>query len=435
MAGKYFRRLDLDPDAGTAHRAPVFVDVVADAPSQLEVTPEQLAAHLALVTQATRLFASRHFAHYDFLLAISDRIGGIGREHHQSTEIAVRSGYFVDWGQAAFARDVLPHEFTHSWNGKFRRPFDLATPNTNTPMQDSLLWMYEGQTQYWGVVLSARSGLMSNDDVRDTLADIAATAESRSGRVWRNLQDTTNTPLFTDNYAEGHDWSDWQRGADYYDEMALVWLEADMVIRSASKGQRSLDDFARAFLGPMAGRSDRDFAVTTYRFEDVVAALDGVQHYDWTRFLRERLDTHAANWRATGLELAGWRLTWSDKPNARTAARAKRYEYDDFVYSIGVGIDRDGQLSSVRWNSPAFEARLTTSARVIAVNGEAYKPALLSQAIRDAHDKGSPIELLIRDGDHYKTVPIDWKGGLRYPKLERIDGRDDGLAMVLAPKS
>ena len=386
------------------------------------------------MTQADRLFGARHFAHYDFLLAISDHFGWIGLEHHQSSENGVSPGYFAEWAKASTGRDLLAHEYVHSWNGKFRRPADLTTPNAHTPMQDSLLWMYEGQTQFWGYVLAARSGLVPLSDMRDTVANVAAWFEAQKGRDWRNLQDTTNQPVMGNDRREGRDWRDWQRGSDYYDEMALVWLDADMLIRDASGGRRSLDDFARTFLGAAASRPEADIRPLTYTFEAIVAALDAVQPYDWARFLRERLDTHQTGFQLEGLKRAGWRLGWAEEPNAAAKGLAAQRKFDDFSYSLGFDVNKKNTLSVVRWDSPAFEAGLSTSVELVAVNGIAYKAERLKEAIVAAKSGKAPIQLLVKDGDHYKTVSINYTGGLRYPKLERIEGTEDRLTTLFTAR-
>ncbi|MDE2299871.1 MAG: M61 family metallopeptidase, partial [Burkholderiales bacterium] len=435
FAGRHFRRLDLDPDALTGGRAPVFLDVVADEAADLGVTPEQLAAHRALVTQADRLFGVRHYAHYDFLLALSDHLGEIGLEHHQSSENGVPPEYFTEWAKSSAGRDLLAHEYSHSWNGKFRRPADLWTPNTNTPMQDSLLWMYEGQTQFWGDVLAARSGLMPLKDARDNLASVAAWLEGRSGRVWRNLQDVTNQEIMSARGGGSEvDWRDWQRGSDYYDEMAMVWLEADMLIREGSGGARSLDDFARAFFGPAPGRRDADFSPLTYTFDDVVAALDRVQPHDWAGFMRERLDTHRPGAPLRGLALAGWKLAWSEEPSDYDKGAAAQRKVDDFSYSLGFDVGKGEKLRNVRWGSPAFDAGLSNAVQLIAVDGLAYKADRLKRAITAAKTGTAPIRLLVKDGEVYKTVAITYRGGLRYPTLARIEGTEDRLARLLAPR-
>jgi predicted metalloprotease with PDZ domain len=430
FAGKHFARVDLDPEGAAAGRSPVFLNVVADTPAELTMTPAQIAAHRALVTQTDRLFGARHYAHYDFLLSISDHFGWIGLEHHQSSENGVSPGYFAEWDKSSTGRDLLAHEFTHSWNGKFRRPADLLTPNTNVPMQDSLLWMYEGQTQFWGAVLAARSGLVPLADMRDNFANAAAFVQAQKGRDWRNLQDTTNQPIMGSRQ-ESRDWQDWQRSADYYVEMQMVWLEADMLIRDGSGGARSLDDFARAFFGVEPGR----VTPLAYSFEDVVGALNRVQPYDWARFLRERLDTHQTGLQIKGLERAGWKLGWSEEPNSTSKGFAGQRRFEDFSYSLGFDVgSKDDMLTNVRWGSPAFNAGLSNAVQLIAVDGIAYKAPRLKAAITAAKAGKAPIQLLVKDGDHYKTVSINYSGGLRYPKLERIEGVEDRLTTLLTPR-
>ncbi|CAG1019849.1 hypothetical protein BURC_04768 [Burkholderiaceae bacterium] len=429
FAGRHYRQLDLDPGAREAGRAPVRLHIVADQANHLAATSEQIAAHRALVTQADRLFGSRHFAHYDFLLALSENFGGIGLEHHQSSENGVKSNYFTEWNKSVVGRDLLAHEYVHSWNGKFRRPADLTTPNFNVPMQDSLLWVYEGQTQFWGKVLAARSGLMSAEHARDDLAATAAWLDARAGRSWRNLQDTTNEPLL--NRRWHRDWPSWQRGADYYDEASLVWIEADMLIREASRGRRSLDDFARAFFGVEPGR----VTPLTYTFDDLVGELNRVHAHDWAAFLRQRLDSHQRGAPLQGLERGGWRLAWSDKPSEFYKLIEARRKMADFSYSLGFSVANEGhKITSVTWGSPAFDAGLAPNTTLLAVNGRSYKAEWLKDVITEAKASGAPIELLVKSGDLYRTLRVSYRGGLRYPKLERIDGAPDRLSELLAPR-
>jgi predicted metalloprotease with PDZ domain len=425
FAGRYYQRVELDPSASR----PVLLHLVADRADELKVSDAQWAAHRALVAQADKLYGARHYRHYDFLLAVSEQMGGIGLEHHESSENGVKPSYFKDWDKANHGRELLPHEYTHSWNGKFRRPADLWTPDYNTvPMRDSLLWVYEGQTQYWGRQLAARSGLVSPALSREAWASAAARAEHRVGRAWRNLQDTTNEALIETR--GGHkDWLDWQRSYDYYDESALVWLDADTLIRQQSGGKRSLDDFARAFFGVDDGRVQP----LTYRFEDVVKTLNAVWPHDWARFLRERLDGHD---RAPldGLARAGWKLAYAEQQTDAQKANDEEGKSHDFVYSIGLRIGSEDQtLQEVRWDSPAFRAGLAPGAKLLAVNGTEYKPERLSDAITAAKE-GAPLELLVKDGEQYRVARVDYRGGLRYPRLERIEGAPDLLAQIQAPK-
>lgn len=427
FAGRHFRRIELDPK--------IALNLVADTADKLQPSDAQIEAHRELVRQADRLFASRHFAHYDFLLALSDELGGIGLEHHQSSENGVRPTYWDGWDKRPASRMLLPHEYTHSWNGKFRRPADLATPHFNVPMQDSLLWLYEGQTEFWGWVLAARSGLLSTAQARDVLARIAATYDVQAGRQWRNLQDTTNDPVMA--YRRGKDWPDWQRtGGDYYRESLLIWLEADALMREQSRGTRSMDDFAKAFFGV----KDGELGPLTYRFEDVVATLHGVWPYDWAGFLRQRLDAIGAPAPLDGLARGGWKLVFTETPNDAMRADEAEERFADFTYSIGLVVGNpgsrpnpgeDGQISAVRWGGPAFQAGLAPGVRLLAVNGMAYTKDRLQQAITANKGGQAPIALLLRDGDRFRTLTLDWRGGLRYPRLERVEGVEDRLGALL----
>lgn len=429
FAGRHMKRFDLDPEGATAGRTPVFVTVMADKASELDAKPEHLAVHQAIVTQADRLFGARHFARYEFLLALSDEFGGIGLEHHESSENAVGLGYFTEWARRAGARELLPHEYAHSWNGKFRRPADLLTANFNTPMQDSLLWMYEGQTQYWGEVLAARSGMRSLAETRDAFAMHAAQLDAQSGRRWRNLQDTTNERIVEETHSSGP-WRDWQRGDDYYAEMLLIWLEADMLIRDLSGGARSLDDFARSFFGIEPGR----ITPLIYTFETIIAELNRVQPHDWAAFLRQRLDTNAPGAPLAGLERSGWKLGWAEQPSDMFKGYESYVESDDFGYSIGFSVGKGGKLRGVKWGGPAFAAGLTSAVALVAVNGRAYKAEVLKEALTEAKADKAPLQLLVREGDLFRTVAIAYSGGQRYPTLVRIEGTEDRLSVLLAPK-
>ena len=409
-AGRYAQRVDLDPGG----QVRVTLNLFADRPELLAIKPEQIEAHRALVQQAYRLFASHHYAHYDFLYALSDQLAGKGVEHHQSSEDTSDPTTFTEWDKTAYDRDLLPHEFTHSWNGKFRRPADLWTPNYNVPMRDSLLWVYEGQTQYWGDVLAARSGLWSHQQALDELALVAAQYERQPGRQWRPLQDTTNDPII--NHHHPKPWSDWSRSKDYYNEGALIWLDADTLIRERSNGTRSLDDFARAFFGI----NDGSTKVVTYTFEDVVKALENVQPYDWTAFLRKRLDGVGIAAPLDGLRRGGYRLVYSDKPSDFQKETDGKLKQTDLIHSIGVIIkDKDGSILVCSWGSPAFRAGLTEATQILAVNGIAYDSDVLGDAITAAGTTRSPIELIVKSGDRYRVIRLEYYDGLRYPHLER----------------
>jgi len=424
IAGRYFKSFDL----GAAGSAKVRLDVVADRPGQLAASPEEIAFHAELVRQAYALFGSRHYDHYDFLLSLSDRMGGIGLEHHQSSEDGAAPGYFTDWKATLPGRDLLPHEFTHSWNGKFRRPADLWTANFNTPMRDSLLWVYEGQTQYWGYVLAARSGLMSRQETLDAIAAAAAAFDHRVGRVWRPLEDTTDDPII--DRRRPLSWRSWQRSEDYYSEGELVWLDADTLIRQLSGGRRSLDDFARAFFGIDDGSS----ATHTYNFDDVVKALDAVQPYGWAAFLHARLEGHGPGASLDGLARGGYRLVYADTPTDYFKSLETDGKVSVLTYSLGPIVGKDGDIVDVAWDGPAFKAGLATGAKIVAVDGLAYDLDDLKESIKAAKGAGPPIDLLVESNDLFRTVRIDYHDGPRYPRLERLPATSALLDDILAPR-
>ena len=425
VAGRYFKRIDLDPGAPV----PVMLDVAADRPDALIATQEQLDAHKALVQQAYKLYGARHYDHYDFLVTFSDHIGGIGLEHHRSSEDGVPSDYFSDWSGTAPHRDLLPHEFTHSWNGKFRRPADLWTPDYDRPMQGSLLWLYEGQTQYWGYVLAARSGLLTKEQALEAIALTAATYDNTPGRSWKSLEDTTNDPVVS--MRRPLPWRSWRRSEDYYSEGELVWLDVDTLIRQKTDGAKSLDDFARAFFGV----KDGDYSELTYDFDAVVATLNGIVPYDWASFLHARLDGHGPSAPLDGISRGGYKLVYADQPTEFHRQVMAERKYEDFTFSLGVTISsKDMTFASVLWDGPAFRAGLTIGTKLLAVNGIAYDKDKLKQAIREAQGKDKPpIELLVQKDDHFRTVRLDYHSGLRYPRMIK-DGETPSLDQILSPR-
>lgn len=427
-AGEYFKRVDLTPAGG----APVHMDIVADAPKYLEITPEQLKVHRALVTQATTLFGSHHYNHYDFLFSLSDQLGGNGLEHHQSSENGLGADYFTAWNENAPGRDLLAHEYTHSWNGKFRRGADLWTPNFNVPMGDSLLWVYEGQTQYWGFVLTARSGIWSAQQFRDALAMVAANYDrNREGFQWRTLQDTTNDP--TAAHRTGLPYRSWQMSEEYYSAGQMMWLGVDAKIRALTHDHKSLDNFAKAFFGVDNG----SFVTKTYTFDDVVASLNGVVNYDWASYLHARVNSLDPPL-GQGLQDTGWKLVYTDKPSEYEKHYNSRPESPrhlfNFTWSIGLTMAKEGKINDVRWNGPAFKAGVSTGATLVAVNGQDYSSDVLKDAITAAKGNDTKIKLLMKFQGTTRAVSVDYHDGLQYPHLERIKGSPDYLSEIITAR-
>lgn len=416
FAGRHYRREQLSPRV-TFH-------IVADNPEELAATPEQIAKHAALVEQAKKLFGVEHYDHYDLLLAITDVMGGIGLEHHRSSENGVRPGYFTRWNEQALRRNLIPHEYAHSWVSKYRRPADLYTANYTVPMRNSLLWIYEGQDQYWGYVLQARSGLVSREDTLAAYAMQAALYDTRPGKQWRPLADTTNDPILSGRRPQP--WVSWQRAEDYYNEGMLVWLDADQLIRERTGGRKSMDDFARAFFGG----TDGDWGVKTYTLDDVIAALNAITPYDWRGFLDARVKEVQPRAPLDWIERGGYKLVYAEEPTAFWISSEKYRKITDLSYSLGLVIDKDNVLDQVIWDSPAFKLGLTAGVKLIAVNGVEFDADRLKKAV----GAKNPFDLLVKQGDRYRTVRFDYAGGLRYPRLEKVARGEAGLDRLLAPR-
>ena len=426
FAGVHYRQIDLNPGG----RSPVRANIVADKSDSLNATDEQIQILRNLVDQMDRLYGARHFDHYDFLIAMTDKLGGIGLEHHRSSENSVDPAFFTGWDTHLSDRDLLSHEMNHSWDGKWRRPADQYVPNFNSPLQNSLLWVYEGQTQYYGQVIAARSGLLSKQQAMDALAMTAATFDTRVGRKWRAMQDTTNDPIISQRQPKG--WLSWQRDEDYYSEGQLIWLDVDTTIREKTGGRKSLDDFARAFYGVQDG----SYTPAPYTFEYVVAALNSVVANDWATFLRTRLDADGPEARAPldGLARGGWRLAYSDKPTDYMKTLYAELKRNDFTYSLGFQTGEGNKIRSVQWNGLAFKSGLAAGMEIVAVNGQAASAERLTEAVTAAKDPSTPITLIVKDDEQYRTVVFDYHDGLRYPRLERIPGTPDRLGDILTPR-
>jgi len=425
FGGAHFQRIEIDPRGEAVH-----LNIVADEAKNIAPTPEQIAWFENLVTQTDRLFGARPYDRYDFLVAATSRMGGIGLEHHRSSENSVPTDFFTNWGKNMGAVGLLPHEFVHAWNGKRQRPADELTANHNIPTQNTLLWVYEGQTEYWGDVLTARSGLASKDDILVTMAENAAFYDNQPGREWRPLQDVNNHNLL--GYRTSNPYASWMRGTgDYYRESLLIWLDADTLIREATGDRKSLDDFAKGFFGG----DDGSYAPRGYTFDDVVAALNAVHPHDWAGFLRTRLDASGPDAKAPldGLARGGYRLTYTDSLTAGEKRIQSGWDRD-FQYSLGFTLSSSNKLTGIRWGGRAFEADIGPGWELVAVNDRAASAEVLRDAVTAAKGTDKPISLLLKNGDRYRTVAFDYHDGLRYPRLERIPGTPDRIGDILSPR-
>ncbi|HVT89079.1 MAG TPA: hypothetical protein VHD56_09525 [Tepidisphaeraceae bacterium] len=425
ICGTHFRRIELAPGVQPPH----FLDIVADGTEALEIKPEDVDRFSNLVNQTGLLFGARHYRDYHFLLTLSDHVDHFGLEHHESSDDRVDENFLTDETARMLDGGLLPHEMVHSWNGKFRRPADIATPDYQQPMKTELLWVYEGLTQYLGEVLTARSGLCSEEQFRDSLAVEAARLNDEPGRTWRPLADTAVAAQLL--YFAPRSGSAWRRSVDFYSEGLLIWLEADVVIRQQTAGKRSLDDFCRKF----HGQENSPPRVSPFVLDDVIAALNEVAPYDWRSFFKSRISEVTTHAPLGGIDNGGWKLTFQESPTETHKSMQSTYKFTELRFSLGFNVGNEGNISDVVPNSPAAKAGLAPNMKLIAVNGRKYSSDGLKSAIKLAKTNPAPIELLVENEDYYKTFQIDYHGGEKYPVLTRDDSKTDLLTEIIKPLS
>ncbi|HEY1679489.1 MAG TPA: M61 family peptidase [Candidatus Sulfotelmatobacter sp.] len=404
------------------------MDIAADSAAALEAPQETWDHYKNLVEQAQKLFGAHHYRDYHFLYTLSDHVAHFGLEHHESDDSRVDERALVDDTSRKLSASLLPHEYVHSWNGKYRRPYDLATPDYQQPMQDDLLWVYEGLTNYLGFVLTARSGLLTADQDRDDLAVTAAALDHLPGRTWRNLQDTADAA--PELYFAPRAWYSWRRGTDFYEEDTLNWLWVDVIIRQQSKGQKSIDDFCHLFHGaPSTGP-----ALKTYTFDDIVNALNQIAPYDWRGFWTERLTNHGPGAPLGGIDGSGWKLTYDETPSEMLSAAAGQYHLVPAAIALGLDLRDDGGVSDTIEGEISAKAGIGPGMKVVAVNGRRFAPEVLRDAIKSAKNSTATIDLLVENADYYKTFKLDYHGGEKYPHLVRDDSKPDLLSEILKAK-
>jgi predicted metalloprotease with PDZ domain len=427
LAGAEMRTVDLSPSSAPG-QPPHLLHLAGDSAAALDLPAEMEAALRRLVSEASAFFGSRHYRGYHFLLALTDRLRHGGLEHHESSDNRIAERGLIDTELRKVRSGLLPHEFIHSWNGKYRRPQGLVAPDYQKPLETELLWVYEGFTTYLGQVLTARSGLYTPEQYREALALDAAVMDHRAGRSWRPLVDTAVG--LQAHFAAPAEWEAWRRSVDYYTESNLIWLEAEVTLRQLSRGQRSLGDFARRFFD---GGESGSPTVKPYTREDLLNALGAVQPYDWRGFFAARVDAIQPRAPLGGITGAGWRLVYNDKMNEILKARDKANKSTDATFSLGLRVREDGTIADVVPGLPAARAGVAPGMKLIAVNGRRWTPDRLREALKASRGNATPIELLVENGDYFRTARLDYHGGERYPHLERDPARPDLLTAIISP--
>ncbi|HEX4073988.1 MAG TPA: hypothetical protein VHX49_01175 [Candidatus Acidoferrales bacterium] len=421
LAGSNFRAIELTPGEQPSHE----IDIAADSPAELAMRPETEMHFRRLIAETGALFGVRHYRDYHFLVTLSDDVAHFGLEHHESSDDRDDARSLIDDEELINFSGLLPHEFVHSWNGKYRRPADLATPDYHQPMKDDLLWVYEGLTEYLGQVLTARSGLWNMQQSREDLARIATEVGASPGREWRPLQDTADDASVL--YNTDLDWESWRRGVDFYEEGELLWLDVDTTLRRLTDDKKSMNDFCRIFDGGPGGEP----ALKTYTFDDIVATLNGLAPYDWAGFLRTRLDSVAPDTPAEALRNSGWKVVYSHEPNEIEQAKDDVKHRLTLTFSIGLTLNEDGTVADVLYDGPAYKAGIGPNMKIAAVNGQQYSQDTLIDAIEGAEGTTAPIRLIVANGAQVEMHQVDYHGGLRYPHLERDSSHPDYLGEIL----
>jgi predicted metalloprotease with PDZ domain len=403
------------------------IDLVADGDAALELPENFVTTYDNLVEQAGLLFGGRHYRRYHWLLTLSDNVAHFGLEHHESSDDRVNEDSLLKPAGQRGVAELLSHEYVHSWNGKYRRPAGLLSPDYQKPMEGELLWVYEGLTQYLGSLLPARIGAWTPEYYREYLAAVASDLESETGRTWRPLADTAVEAQVL--YGAGNDWWSMRRGVDFYDESILVWLDADTLVREQSGGKKSLDDFTRRFYGGLTGPM-----VKPYTFDDVVSAMNETQAYDWRAFFNARLNSVEPHAPMAGVARGGWKLVYTAKENESMTDAAERRKGMNLRTTLGVQLGSNGAVSDITPGLPAAKAGIAPGFQIIAVNGRKFTNEVLQAALKASKSTTEPIELILQNGDTYSVAKVDYHGGLQYPHLVRDEEKKDLLTGIITKR-
>jgi predicted metalloprotease with PDZ domain len=424
ITGEYLKVVPLN----AGQTPPVEMDIAADSAGALDPPPDVWEHYKNLIRQTSALFGAQHYRDYHFLYGLSDHVAHFGLEHHESNDSRSDERALVDARKRLLSSGLLSHEYVHSWNGKYRRPADLATPDYEKPMQTDLLWVYEGLTQYLGQILTGRSGERTSEEFRDALANTAAELDHRPGRTWRNLQDTADgVPAMQ---GAPHQWESWRRALDYYEEDELNWLWVDTIIRQQTHGQKSMDDFCRIFHGGPSGPPQ----LKTYVFEDIVNTLNQVAPYDWRGFWTERLANHGPGAPLGGIEGSGWKLVYDETRSELVRSYEEDRSAVNAAYSIGLWLQEDGSITDTVEGMTAAQAGIGPGMKLIAVNGKKFSADVLRDALRKGKDSAAALELLVENTEYYRTFRLDYHGGEKYPHLVRDQTKPDLLSDIIKPR-
>lgn len=426
--GAYLERIELpgSPPYPELHHA---ISIAADSAAALAAPADFAAGYGRLVAQAGALFGTRMYRHYTWLLSLSDAVAHFGLEHHESSDDRLFENTLADEGRREGLAELFAHEYVHSWNGKYRRPAGLLSPDYDQPMDGSLLWVYEGLTNFWGDVLPVRAGLAPPEHYREMLAAVAGGYQNQPGNRWRALADTAVAAQ--DLYLAPDAWISSRRDADFYSASDVLWLNVDAQLRNASGGHASLDDFMRRFYAGKGGAP----ALKPYVESDIYAALAAVAPGDWHALIRRHLDTLGPGALLAGLESSGWRLEYSAEKNWYLEERQKLFKRVDRRWSIGLTLTDKDVIADTIEDRAAARAGAGPGMRLIAVNGRKFSADVLDAAIAAAHQDRKPLELLVETGDFYRTLSVAYFDGPRYPHLTRIPNTPDYLSEVLKARS
>ena len=423
IIGKYFAKVSLSNEP-----VPVEMDIAGETADSIKYSPDTLAWWKKLVSQANLAFGAHHYRKYRFLLTVSDEGGDEGLEHHESSEDGVGENALSDRLAMLDLGDLLSHEYTHSWNGKYRRPASLTTPDFEQPMKGDLLWVYEGLTQYMGHVFPARSGVWTPEMFRDVFADTYAGMNMQSGRKWRPLVDTAVSVQYT--YPSPRPWMNARRRVDYYDEGSLIWLDADVLIRQKSNGKLSLDDFLHKFHGGQSGSP----AVLTYSLDDIVQTLNSVVPYDWKQFFVDRVYRIAPSAPIGGIENGGWRLVYNDTPNMQTQVDERNRNFINEMYSIGLNVDDEGVIRDLNPELAGAKAGLAPGMKILKVNDKEFSLDELRNAVYATKDSSRSLTIQAQNGKDIATYKLNYSGGEKFPHLVRDSSKPDYLSEIAKPR-